>query len=460
MADDENVAKPESPVSTETPSADLPEGKRRSEWTASDSRGPLGTAMDRPTSAEISSEDPAQHAAGQEETSHVAHESPPETDHDETASDTVEPAMATDGSATPSTAPIVTDPVKRSAWPIAAGLIVGAFIGAGSAAAVYTFWSSGTSAAQDPQIASLAGRVDALEKRPDPAGLQASVTELSRKVAAMESGSRAPQSSAPAASATTVPGPAQASVDLAPLQTQVAALQKQVESLKGQASQTQGLETKIAALEGAVAGTKKDASSAQAGVQNVEGQQQTIATEQKLLAGKVMVPALAVVADSLVQQIDRGEPYATQVAALETLGADPAKIAILKQNADRGVLSAKALAAKFAPLTEPLSATAHKAPPNAGFVDRLKSGMLSMVSVRSVDDTGGTDPAARAAQINTDLAHDDVAGALATWDALPAEAKPRGGEDWSLLAKAHAEAMGAARALQHEAIVALGAKKS
>ena len=62
-------------------------------------------------------------------------------------------------------------------------------------------------------------------------------------------------------------------------------------------------------------------------------------------------------------------------------------------------------------------------------------------------------------RIKASLAHDDVPGAVATWDALPADAKAKSAS-WGALAKTSADAMSAARALQRDAIIALGAKKS
>ena len=85
--------------------------------------------------------------------------------------------------------------------------------------------------------------------------------------------------------------------------------------------------------------------------------------------------------------------------------------------------------------------------------------MFSMVSVRRSDDTTGDTLASHVALIEADLAHEDVASAYTVWGALPAAAKAKS-EAWGALAKTHAEAMQAARALQIQAIAALGAKKS
>jgi hypothetical protein len=398
-------------------------------WTASDARGPLETA------------EAADALALDEGDIPVAH-----TQRSDEAPATAPPASAP-------TAPLPSP--RPSRWPIAAAVLIGAAIGAGSATLAGSplgqSWLGATApmvpTGPDPKLTGLVSRVEALEARP--ASPAASVDGLKAAIADLDGRLTSLQKSIGAA-------PPPQTVDLAPLEQKVAALQSSLDALKAQGGTNQGarddLEAKLAALQAEVAAGKQDRVTTQASVASVAG-------EQKLLAGKVVPPALAVVADSLVQQIDQGQPYVAQVDALAALGADPAKVAVLRQNADTGVASAKMLAAKFEPLAEPIGASARKAPPNAGLVERLKSDMFSMVSIRRVDDTSGTDLPSRVARIKTALAHDDIADAVATWDALPADARARG-EAWRTLAKASATAMAAARALQSDAILALGAKKS
>ncbi len=445
MADEDKAVTPDGTAPGMRPAAgESSAPEHGTPWTASDARGPLETASE--THARAASDAMANEAAAPEAATTA-------TAPRETAAPNLSGAAAE-------------APKSRSLLPVAAGLVIGALIGAGSAAIVYT--AAGSSSGADPQVASLAARVDALEHRPEPqaadASLKATVDDLGRRVAALQAKPPAAAQTQPPAGAR--PQPAAPPVDLGPLQRDLAALRGRVDALAAQGAQTDALAAKIAALDGDIATTKKDLATTKKDVATTKKDASTdhvaltaVQGDQKMLATKVMVPALSVVADSLVQQIDQGQPYAAQVDALVALGADPAKIAVLRQNADQGVPSAAALAARFEPLAEPIAATAHKAPANAGFVDRLKSGMFSMVSVHSVDDTSGTDLPSRVARIRTQLAHDDVAGALATWDLLPPEAKTKG-EAWAALAKTSAEAMSAARALQHDAIVALGAKKS
>ena len=451
MADDEKDGQAES----ETSGLNTPRSEPSSEWTASDARGPLHAA-------EPGGEHPLRAPETSASETLVPETSAPETvtAHDESAHTGAQPGAAPSSKAstpepTASFEPrsAVAAPVRpRSFIPVLTGLVAGALIGAGSAAMVYRYEQGDISV--DSRVAALGARVDGLERRPDPQGtidnLKTSIADLDGKMDAVAKNATKGPTFDPAPLREQIAG---LRGKIAGLQGKVDGLQGKVDGLQGQDAAVKGLGDKMAALAAAVAGIQKQSSTAQTSID-------TLQTNQKSLEGKITsAPSLAVVADSLVEQIDRGEPYAGQVDALSALGADPAKIAVLRENAAKGVPSAKVLAVKFEPLADPIAAVAHRAPPNAGFMERLKSGMFSMVSIRRADDTSGDDLASRVARIQADLAHDDVTGAYATWDALPADAKAKS-DAWGALAKTHAEAMNAARALQQQAIASMSGRKS
>lgn len=412
-----------------------------SEWTASDTRGGLNEVGATPVAGD-----------GYEAIGTPAHEF---SSASKDAADDSTPQTSTFG---PDAA---VAPRKSNVWPVAAGIVIGAAIGAGSAYAVYT--ASAGDSATEQQIAALSSRVDALDKRPDPqqavAPLKASLADLAGKVAAVDALARSkpaatPQSSASQqATAATAPDP-----NVAALQQNVAALQASLGTLQKQAASSSDLkaaQTKLAAVETSLGDVQKQASTTQGDVQSLQ-------SGQKSLEGKITsAPALAVVADSLVEQINRGLPFAAQVNALESLGVDPAKIAVLRQSADQGVPSAAVLAAKFEPLTDNLLSSGYKAKPNASFWDRMKDGASSLVSIHRVDDVDGPDTPSRVARIKADLARGDVIDAVTTWNLLPPDSKAKpDSAAWGALAKTHAEAKTAANAIEHDAIAALGPKKS
>ena len=80
-------------------------------------------------------------------------------------------------------------------------------------------------------------------------------------------------------------------------------------------------------------------------------------------------------------------------------------------------------------MADPVIATGNTAPANANFGQRLEHGLFGLVSVRRADGTTGNDLTSRVNLITADLVHDDVAGAYAVWQALPANAKTQS-ESW------------------------------
>ncbi len=552
MADDDQGAKPATPLPVEHPAAGgtvKPGGDLdpASEWTVSDRRGPLGSADDEDVERVVPAHetdavggvDPAAH----DQTGHAPAETFGETAAsregtsgspvDETVPDpSPSTTTAENIHAVPSAQTNAADPErKRSLVPVAAGVVIGALIGAGSAWLVYS--QAGGGAGEKQQVAALSSRVDALDKRPDPQPevnkLQAGLTDLQGKVSALDkqvlgtskvaasaTPTSNPQVQAPAtqpqASGTPKPQQQDASSGAKPadaglagkmaglqaaldeLRTRTAALQAQDTKEAGAADKIKTLQDNLSDAQKQAAGAQKQAASAQSALETVKGEQKqlddklagltiaiagalkkadgaekqaagaqsgldTVQTKQKTLEAKLGSPALAVVSDSLVQQIDAGQPYTRQVDALAALNADPAKVAVLRENAAHGVPSAQALLAQWKPLADPVITTGNTAPANANFGQKLEHGLFGLVSVRRADGTTGTDLTSRVNLIAADLAHDDVPGAYATWQALPADAKAKS-DSWGALAKTSVEALAAARDLQHSAIDALGAKKS
>ena len=105
-------------------------------------------------------------------------------------------------------------------------------------------------------------------------------------------------------------------VDLTPLERRIAAI-----------------EARLQPLAAAVAASKADVSADQDNVRKAVSASDAA--------------ALVVVAQSLLGALDRGAPFASEVAAAETLGADPDRIAALQPVAGKGVPTAAALAEFF-----------------------------------------------------------------------------------------------------------------
>ncbi len=171
-------------------------------------------------------------------------------------------------------------------------------------------------------------------------------------------------------------------------------------------------------------------------------------------------PAIALVAENLTQKIASGAPFTVELAALEKLGADTAKLAVLQPAANKGVITTKALADQFAALTPALLAAEKPAsPPDENVFARLMSHAAGLVRVRKLDDLSGEDLQAGVARVKDALAHDDLDRALKEWAAFP-EATKTASAAWAEAAKARAGALAAGKAIAADAMANLVKVKS
>jgi hypothetical protein len=167
--------------------------------------------------------------------------------------------------------------------------------------------------------------------------------------------------------------------------------------------------------------------------------------------------ALAVVAQSLVQALPRGAPFTTELAALKSLKADPAKVAALEPLAGSGAPTARALADRFRPIADEIAK--QDQPREASFFERIMQSATHLVRVRSAGEKQGSDPAALASQIQAALDRGDLARAHDIWTKLPDSAKARS-QDWARALEARLAADNAAQSLASDSIARLAKPRS
>jgi len=168
--------------------------------------------------------------------------------------------------------------------------------------------------------------------------------------------------------------------------------------------------------------------------------------------------ALAVVSQTLIQAIDRGETFPRQVAAMETLGAEPSQLAVLKPLADSGVSTVQSLSRTFADLAKTMAPSEPEVPKSGDFLGRIWQQTTQLVRVRPIGRTAG-EAGAWAGQIEAALARSDAAGALAEWEKLPQAAKDLS-QKWAEGLRSRVAATAAASAILTSAIGNLGKPKS
>jgi len=164
---------------------------------------------------------------------------------------------------------------------------------------------------------------------------------------------------------------------------------------------------------------------------------------------------LAVVAAALKGAVERGDPFAAELAAAKALAPDAKTLAPLEPFAAAGVPTAAALARELAALSPALYAAAGAPAREGGFLDRLQASAEKLVRVRPAEEIAGADPAAVISRAEAKAARADLAGALAELAELPAAARAPA-EPWIKQAQARAAAVEASRRLAADALVALG----
>ena len=288
------------------------------------------------------------------------------------------------------------------------------------------------------QVAALEGAV--AELRDGPAGTDAGVRALEDRLAGLE---QSLVSAAPEAAA---------GVALTALDQRVTDLAGQMEQLRATADVSDQLRTgvdqatarldeataRIEALEGRpppdLSGLETAVAELRAGLAQLTERLDASDLDERLaaldprvaeterLVGQAVALGPALAADALAAAVEDGRPFAAEIAALKSLGADDPALAELEAHAEAGLPSVAALAAEFEQISDGL-ATRSPIPPSAGLVDRLWQSAGSLVEVRPAGEAEGGDPAAIFARIEDALRRGDLEGALAEREQLPEDAR-------------------------------------
>jgi len=179
-----------------------------------------------------------------------------------------------------------------------------------------------------------------------------------------------------------------------------------------------------------------------------------VETSEKTAARGDQAVRLVLVATALKSAVERGDPFAGELAAAKALGADPKLTTALEPFAASGVPTSAALArelAVFAPSLRPPAS----APAREGFLERLQVNAEKLVRVRPTDEVAGSDAAAIASRVETKAAQEDIAGAQAELAKLSTTARAPA-EAWLKQVQARTAALDASRRLAADALAGLG----
>ena len=284
------------------------------------------------------------------------------------------------------------------------------------------------------------------------AQLEALNAGLQAQRAAVPAATPLPQGE-PAVLAAATP-PAAIQVDLAPLEARIAQLEA-------------GLAATVAA--NAAEAAKTEAARLAEAARLNDAKADIAKTQARIEVERPPVPppaaqnaaALAVVAQALLQDLERPSGYAAELAAAETLGAGAEAVAALKPFATTGLPSLRALASAFATQVQPAPASPPAPPaPHAapGVLDQLLASSARLVRI-TPPPAAQSAAAVAAAGIAALLAQDDVLGALAVWEKLP-EPLQQQSSNFAASVRARLLAQAAARDLLASAIANLARPKS
>ena len=160
---------------------------------------------------------------------------------------------------------------------------------------------------------------------------------------------------------------------------------------------------------------------------------------------------LAVTAAALRAAVERGEPFAAELAAAKSLAADPAALAPLEHFATSGVPAAAALVRELLVLAPSL---VQALPRDGGILERLQANAERLVRVRPIEEIAGDDSAAVIARIEARAAQSDLAGALAEFAKLPPGLRA-GAQGWITKAAARNATVELSRRFAADAVAAL-----
>jgi hypothetical protein len=191
-------------------------------------------------------------------------------------------------------------------------------------------------------------------------------------------------------------------------------------------------------------------------VDKVEGALAAPKTETRVAAEKPAAAdnatTIAIIAEVAEERLRSGAGFASELAALQRLGVDPAALAPL-QAVVNGAPTNGALAASFTAMAQHVLAAT--SPPEQGSVtDRFIAHLHSLVKVRELNETAGDDPQALVSQIEAGSRRGDIGAALASFDKLPEAARKAAG-DWPTLARARQAAEVALQSIREGAVAQL-----
>jgi hypothetical protein len=268
--------------------------------------------------------------------------------------------------------------------------------------------------------------------QPAPAASPDSVIALAQRLEKVEA-RIATLESRPAPSLPALPPP----VDLAPLEKRIAAAETSAESARRETIRlrdnmqsaasapiapqvAQQIEFDIRPVEERIARLESELAEMRTALAAPKTQMRATEAPNVPASSANEAAALAAIAASLTQKIDKGAPLAREIAALEKIGADTARIAALRPFAN-GAPSSIKLAQEFSAQSSAMLRTLRPPEGDGDLLDRVARSASSLVRVRPIGETTREDAPALIARIEAALQRADIVEAMSLFAKLPKE---------------------------------------
>jgi hypothetical protein len=167
------------------------------------------------------------------------------------------------------------------------------------------------------------------------------------------------------------------------------------------------------------------------------------AVESTLSKARDSSSRLAVAAIALNSAVERGQPFASDLAAVKSLGANPELVAPLEPFAASGIPMPATLSRELLGLIPSLRAVG---PIQGSFLTRLQANAEKLVHIRPQQEKAGNAVSAIVDRIEIKAANADIDGALAELEDLP-PAMRAPADAWIQKTKARSAAQGSSRRL-------------
>jgi hypothetical protein len=164
---------------------------------------------------------------------------------------------------------------------------------------------------------------------------------------------------------------------------------------------------------------------------------------------------LVVIASTLNAAVERGAPFAAELAAAKSAAPDPKMLMALDPFASSGVPSAAVLAHELTALMPAVAKTVGTSSRGGGIIDRLRASAEKVVTIRPIDETPGDDPVAIVRRIEIRAEQGNLNGAVAEIAKLP-EAARAVTKEWVARVEARNAAVEASRRFSADALASIG----